>query len=147
MSKNRYIVLHGTAADRIEAIGMCGKALCDAGYVAETFAVKCQEREKEFPTGLPTDYPVAIPHCKDDGIRENAICFLKLDKPVVFYRMDDDQEYVETDMIFNMAIKDPNAHLEALQNLMTFLGNADNLNKCRSLSDTEIVTFFEECIG
>lgn len=147
MSKNKYIVLHDDAVDQIEAIGLCGKALCEAGFVAETFACKCQEREKEFPTGLPMDYPVAIPHCKDEGIRENAICFLKLNKPVIFYRMDDDQEYVKTDMVFNMAIKDPNEHLEALQNLMLFLSDADNLKKCRDLSDPDIIKFFEEKIG
>lgn len=147
MSENKYIILRGHASDRIEAIGMCGKALYDAGYVADTFAKKCQEREREFPTGLPTEYPVAIPHCKDDGITENAICFLKLDTPVCFFRMDDDEEQIETDMIFNMAIKDPNEHLDALQNLMGFFSDEENLIRCRELDDAEIVAFLREKIG
>lgn len=147
MSKNKYLVIHGDAKDKFEAIAMCGNALCKAGYAAETYAGKCQEREKDFPTGLPTDYPVAIPHCKDEGVTENAICFLKLDKPVSFSRMDDDQESIETDMIFNLAIKDPNGHLEALQRMMAFFGEEENLLKCRNLSDQEIIAFFEEMIG
>ena len=147
MSANKYFILRGHADNQMEAIGLCGKKLHEAGVVADTFAAKCQKREKDFPTGLPTEYPVAIPHCKDDGISENAICFLKLDKPVVFYRMDDDEQYIETDMVFNMAIKDPNEHLEALQNLMGFLSDSENLEKCRKLDDAEMIVFFEEKIG
>lgn len=147
MAENNYLILHGHADTQMEAIDMCGKALYEAGFVAETFAGKCLDREKDFPTGLPTEYPVAIPHCKDDGIRENAICFLKLDKPVIFYRMDDDQEYIETDMIFNMAIRDPNEHIDALQHMMEFLDDPDNLKKCQELNDDELVAFLRKMIG
>ena len=79
--------------------------------------------------------------------KENSICFLKLDAPVVFRRMDDDTESIETDMIFNMAIKDPNEHLQALQSLMQFLNNPEALEKCRNLSDDEVIRFLEESIG
>lgn len=147
MSSNKYLVIHGSAKDSTEAIALCGDALYEAGFVAETFAGKCQDRERDFPTGLPTDIPVAIPHCKDEGIVENAVCFLKLDHPVVFYRMDDDAESIETDMIFNMAIKDPNEHLQALQKMMAFLGNAEALEKCNTLSDEEIIEYLRENIG
>lgn len=147
MGRNKYLVIHGNAKSNEEAISMCGNALCEAGLVGKNFADKCKVREKDYPTGMPTEIPVAIPHCKDEGIIENSICFLKLDKPVVFRRMDDDNESVETDMIFNMAIRDPNEHLQALQSLMQFLNDADALKRCRELSDEEVVRYFEERIG
>ena len=147
MGQNKYLVIHGAAKDSDEVISMCGRALYDAGLVKETFGEKCRIRERDYPTGLPTDIPVAIPHCKDEGIKENSICFLKLDAPVVFRRMDDDTENIETDMIFNMAIKDPNEHLQALQSLMQFLNNPEALEKCRNLSDDEVIRFLEESIG
>ncbi|MFQ7422717.1 MAG: PTS sugar transporter subunit IIA [Anaerostipes sp.] len=37
----------------------------------------CIEREKEYPTGLP-GIPVAIPHSKVEGIKDNCVCFLRL---------------------------------------------------------------------
>ena len=88
--KNRYLVIHGLARDRYEAITMCGEALYKEGLVSEQFGTLCVEREKNYPTGLPTEIPTAIPHAKDESITQNSVCFLKLDRPVSFKRMDDD---------------------------------------------------------
>ena len=62
--KNRYLVIHGFARDRYEAITMCGEALYKEGLVSEQFGTLCVEREKNYPTGLPTEIPTAIPHAK-----------------------------------------------------------------------------------
>ena len=138
MAKNHYIVLRGHAENNFEAIRQCAAKLHEGGFVSADFGDKCIKREKEFPTGLPTDIPVAIPHCKDEGTTANSICFLLLDAPVKFYRMDDDESFIETDMVFNLAIREADEHLEVLQRLMLFLQNKDHLNKCRQLSDAEI---------
>lgn len=145
--KNRYLVIHGSAKDRYEAISMCGEALYKEGLVSEQFGTLCVEREKKYPTGLPTEIPTAIPHAKDEGITENSICFLKLDRPVVFKRMDDDTQDVNTDMIFNLAIKNPDEHLKALQNMMMFLNDSDALLKCSTLSGRELIDYLQEKIG
>ena len=145
--KNRYLVIDGAADDCSQAITMCGEALHREGIVGEDFAKLCVEREKKYPTGLPTEIPTAIPHVKSEGILENSICFLKLAKPVTFRRMDDEEETVDTDMIFNLAIKDPNEHLQVLQNMMEFLNDREALEKCRDLSKDEIVAFLEEKLG
>lgn len=147
MVENEYLVIHGEAQNNEEAIMLCGRALYEAGLVKETFAEKCVCREKLYPTGLPTEIPVAIPHCKDDGIKVNSVCFLKLKKPVIFYRMDDDMEKVETDMVFNLAIKNPEEHLQVLKNLMKFFSDKKTLEKCRNSSDEEIIRFFQNNIG
>lgn len=145
--KTKYLVIHGSAKNSEEAIKLCGDTLYKAGIVSKDFGKLCAKREKEFPTGLPTKIPTAIPHVKDERIKQNAICFLKLDKPVLFRRMDDDTEEVETDMIFNLAIKDPNKHLSVLQNMMTFLNDAEVLTKCRNLSNEEIIVYLQEQLG
>lgn len=145
--KNRYLVIHGFAKDRYEAIRMCGEALYKEGLVGEEFGILCVEREKNYPTGLPTEIPTAIPHAKDESITENSICFLKLDQPVSFKRMDDDTRDVNTDMIFNLAIKDANEHLRALQNMMMFLNDSDALLKCKTLSDENLIDYLQEKIG
>lgn len=144
---NKYLIIHGDAKDNEEAIILCGNALYQAGLVSKQFGKLCVEREKEYPTGLPTEIPTAIPHAKDEGITESCICFLKLESPVTFRRMDDDTQDVETDMIFNLAIKDPNEHLKALQNMMEFLNDAEALEKCKVLSDTKLAAYLQEHIG
>lgn len=147
MNNNKYVIVEGKANNWEEAIKICGTALYEAGLVAESFAEKCRIREVEYPTGLPTKIPVAIPHCKDEGIKENSICLLKLEQPVEFFRMDDDQKSVMTDMIFNLAIKDAEGHLEALQKLMLFVNDVDKLKKCRMMQGDALVHYLEEHIG
>lgn len=143
----KYLVIQGTANSSEEAITLCGEALHKAGVVGEDFASACVEREKNFPTGLPTEIPTAIPHAKVEGIKENAICLLKLESTVVFRRLDDDTEQVETDLIFNLAIKDPNEHLQVLQRMMEFLNNKEVLLKCKELSNEETVAYLTEQLG
>lgn len=143
----KYLVIQGTANNNEEAIRLCGEALHKAGIVGEDFAECCVKREKDYPTGLPTEIPTAIPHAKAAGIKENAICLLKLKSPVVFRRLDDDTEQVETDLIFNLAIKDPNEHLQVLQRMMEFLNNKEVLLKCKELSNEQTITYLTEQLG
>ena len=143
----KYLVIQGTANSSEEAITLCGEALHKAGVVGEDFSSACVEREKNFPTGLPTEIPTAIPHAKVEGIKENAICLLKLESPVVFRRLDDDTEQVDTDLIFNLAIKDPNEHLQVLQRMMEFLNNKEVLLECKELSNEETVAYLTEQLG
>ncbi|MGM9539949.1 PTS sugar transporter subunit IIA [Anaerovibrio sp.] len=147
MSTNRYLVLSGHAQNSEEAISICADALHKAGIVGDEFGRKCCVRERSYPTGLPTEIPVAIPHCKDTGIQENAICILRLDKPVTFYRMDDDEEKIETRLVLNLAIKNPNEHLAVLQNLMGFLNNSDEIRRCMELPETELIDYLTAKIG
>ena len=142
--KTRYLVIHGTAKNSEQAIKLCGEALYKAGIVRKDFGDLCAKREKDFPTGLPTEIPTAIPHVKDEGITQNAICLLKLNCPVTFKRLDDDTEEVKTDMIFNLAIKDAEEHLEVLQKMMVFLNNPEVLLKCKNLSNEETVAYLQE---
>lgn len=147
MEPNKYIVITGEANNSDEAIKLCGKALQEEGVVGKQFATLCIEREKEYPTGLPTEIPTAIPHASDETITANCICFLKLKNPVAFKRMDDDSQVVNTDMIFNLAIKDPKEHLKALQNMMIFLNDVDSLKKCRILEGKALIDYLVENIG
>ena len=119
----------------------------DKGSVNQEFTDACIEREKEYPTGLPADIPVAIPHSKANGIQENCICFLRLDQPVRFYRMDDGDEFVDTKLVFNLAIKQADEHLEFLQKLMQFVLNKDIMEKCSSLPMDKIPKLLEEELG
>lgn len=145
--KNRYLVINGHAENAEEAIYLCASALNAAGIVGSEFGAKCCLRERDYPTGLPTAIPVAIPHCKDDGITENAICLLRLDKPVTFYRMDDDEEKIETNLIFNLAVKNPNEHLAVLQSLMTFLNNDAEIENCLDMPESTLIDYLSTKIG
>lgn len=147
MSDTTYLVLHGSAEDSSDAIRLCGDAFIKAGVAGPSFAEGCIRREKEYPTGLPTDIPVAIPHCNDPSVQKNAICVLFLDHPVVFHRMDEYDETVETSIIFNLAVMNPDEHIDVLQRLMAFLGDSETLKKCAAMSDEDLIALLESSLG
>ncbi|MEF2858421.1 PTS sugar transporter subunit IIA [Collinsella aerofaciens] len=117
-----FLAIEGSAETAIEAIELCGSELERQGYVTGAFARDCIEREVSYPTGICTDIPVALPHCKSDAIITSALCYLRLDSPVRFARMDDEEEFVETRHIFNLAIA-PGDHLEFLSKTMQLLAD------------------------
>lgn len=91
-----FVALQGSASTSEEAIRICAEALEDNGCVTKKFADDCLNREKEYPTGICCEKPVALPHCQSDAIIRDALCYLRLDKPVSFYRMDDAEDTVMT---------------------------------------------------
>lgn len=147
MNNNLYLAAEGHANDWEEAIRLCGCEMKKYGSVDQRFIDACVSREKEYPTGLPGGIPVAIPHSKADGILKNTVCFLRLDKPVRFHRMDDDDQFCETRLVFNLAIDDADNHLKFLQKLMRFVSDESTMERCLTASIEEIPNFMKRQIG
>ncbi|MCL2588045.1 MAG: PTS sugar transporter subunit IIA [Oscillospiraceae bacterium] len=142
MSEKKYIgIERDTVKDWTEAIRLCGEVLIEQGYADESFISGCLDRETEYPTGLPSAVPVAIPHCQCEGIKESSICILRLQKPVKFYRMDNSEAYVETKLIFNLAIKGSDAQLHYLQKLMAFVMDEEKMCACERGSMASMLEF------
>ena len=59
---------------------------------------------------------------------------MKLKNPVEFKRMDDSSESIRARLVFNLAIKGHNEHLDYLQNLIAFVMDEEKVKKCLSLS-------------
>ena len=82
-----------------------------------------------------------------DGIKDNCVCFLRLKNPVRFYRMDSDEESIETTAVFNLAIKDGDQHLEFLQALMQAVMNKEVVENCMTKKLDEIPEYLREQLG
>lgn len=136
-TKNGYLAIEGSAATAEEAIRLCGNALSSAGYTLPGFAQGCIEREKEYPTGICSEVPVALPHCMSTDIVTNALCYLRLSEPVEFRRMDDDRVTVRTRHIFNLAI-DRGDHLAFLSRVMGILQDVSVLRSLETMDINEV---------
>lgn len=145
--KNHYLAIEGEAKNWEEAIALCAKKMEESGFVDESFGRACIEREKDYPTGLPSEIPVAIPHCKVDGIKENCVCLLRLKEAIEFKRMDDDVESIQTKMVFNLAIKGGDAHLEFLQLLMQSVMDKEMMGICMEKEIDKIPEYLEKKLG
>jgi len=142
-NSKKYVAIEADAQNWKEAIKFCGEALIANNCIGQGFVTACIEREKSFPTGLPTVIPVAIPHAASDEVNITSVCILKLKNPVEFKRMDDSSESIRARLVFNLAIKGHNEHLDYLQNLIAFVMDEEKVKKCLSLSLGEIPNYLE----
>lgn len=141
--EKKYIAIEADAKDWEEALNLCGNALVDNNCIGQGFTIACIEREKEFPTGLPTTIPVAIPHAASDEVKITSVCVLKLKNPVMFSRMDDSTKTINARLIFNLAIKGSSEHIEFLQKLIEFVMDEEKVKKCLDLSIKDIPAYLK----
>lgn len=150
MSENKlnkkYIALAAEAENWEEALRICGKALIGRKYVGQGFIEACVSREKKFPTGLPTVIPVAIPHAASDEVYKTSVCVLKLIKPVRFNRMDDSKETVQARLIFNLAVREHNEHIDFLKKLIAFVMDEQQIKICLELPVEKIPDYLEAAV-
>ncbi len=121
-----------------EVIRFGADKLCKAGYTKETYGDSVVEREKEFPTGLPTEpFGIAIPHTNSSFVKKSGICCIKLKKPVVFHQMGNGEENIEAHFVILLAISDSSEHLELLSGLMELFTNEELLTQIEEAENEE----------
>lgn len=131
------IAIEGQAATSEEAIRLCAAALEARGIVGPGYAEDCLAREAEYPTGVISEVPVAIPHCRSEAILGNGLCYLRLSSPVDFRRMDDDAEAVGVRSIFNFAVGEGD-HLTVLSRTMQLVANAEAMRRVEAADIADV---------
>lgn len=120
------------AVDEQDAIKELANSLYKQGFVKESYIQAILDREKVFPTGLPTEgVGVAIPHTDSIHVKKGAIALGVLKESVFFHTMGMPDETVKVDIIFMMAIEKPEAQLEILQKLMSIFQQKELLDKIK----------------
>lgn len=114
--------------DSQEIIQALGDKLLTFGYVKESYVPAVIKREGIFPTGLPLgDINVAIPHTDVEHVNNPAIAMATLARPVFFGNMGDPGEMLEVSIVFLLAMKEPHAQVNLLQNLVETFQNPEVL--------------------
>lgn len=148
MQKNLIDLIHkdtitaGLAAESAEqAIRTLAGMLRKQGAVEAGFAEDVLAREEKFPTGLPTQpFAVAIPHADPDHILSSAIAVATLEQPVAFGRMGGSASAtVDARVVFLLAIKETEAQVVLIQQLMQLLQNSALLDNLIEAGDSEQV--------
>ena len=117
-----------TSADVISAVG---ERLEEQGYVKNSYIQAALDREKELPTGLPLggEINAAIPHTDIEHVLKPALGMATLRKPVIFKNMVSPQEDVLVRLVFLLALEQPKAQIEMLQEVASVIQNADLVKK------------------
>ncbi|NMC54244.1 MAG: PTS sugar transporter subunit IIA [Chloroflexi bacterium] len=119
------VVLGLKATTAREVIDNLGGKLMQAGYVRDSFVEAALTRESSLPTGLPLagEINAAIPHTDVEHVVKSGLALATLASPVVFKNMINPEEDVPVSLVFVMALDQPKAQVEMLQEIAGLLQN------------------------
>lgn len=118
------------AEDANELIRIVGAEFEKAGFVKDTYVQAVADREVDFPTGLQlATMAVAMPHTTGSHVNKPAVGIAKLKKPVTFRQMADPSATVEAELIFMMAILNPDKQVKLLQKVMGIFTNDEAMGE------------------
>jgi galactitol PTS system EIIA component len=119
MIDSKYIIKDLDVSNQKELFETIGQALMEDKIVKDGFIEALLKREKEYPTGLPVNPGVAIPHTDGTLVNEDRLVFATLKNPVTFAEMGgSDENTIDIHIVILMAIKDGKKHLETLRQLI-----------------------------
>lgn len=114
------------AEDDQSVLAAIAERLTAAGHVTETFAAAVRDRERQYPTGLPTSVPCAIPHTDPQHVRRSGLAVATLARPVSFGMMGTSgEEHLDVELVIMLVLGDGNSQVGALQHLVARLHNPD----------------------
>jgi|LGOV01.1.fsa_nt_gb PTS system galactitol-specific IIA component len=137
--KKEHINVNFLGKDQREVIEMASCSFIKNGIVKNGFIDAVIKREEKYPTGLPTKIGVALPHTELDYVIKEGISILTLEKPIVFYEMGNPKEKVDVEIIFLLAIINPQNQIHILQKIVSMIQDEKVLNKIKSAKSSETI--------
>lgn len=122
-----------------ELFELVAKRLQVAGYVKNGYLEGIKSREKNFPTGLITEYlNIALPHSDTEYIERPFIYVARTTKPIKVKQMGDNQEMEVRDLFF-LGIKEPSKQVGLLQELMVLFQSEAFVSTLNATTENEEV--------
>ena len=109
------------------------------GFTALTGSGEVLAREREYPTGLPSEGAVtAIPHALSRDVMKTGVAVGVLETPVTFYNISDYEEELQAEVVFLLAnASDSEEHLDTLQELMDCMSRPEMLKAVKNAVSPE----------
>lgn len=140
MFKKELIYLDVKAKNNEELLSKLSDELYKQGYVKESFKQAILDREKNYPTGLPTPgIKVALPHAKSKYVNKSAILVATLQRPVEFKEMGSRIENIDVELVFMLAVKDPSQQVKVLQKLINFFSKESKLISLKESKEVDYI--------
>ena len=135
------VCLQLDAKNSTEVIQCLGGRLKEAGCVKDSFVEAALSRESKLPTGLPLGaaYNAAIPHTDVEHVIKPALAVATLKNPVPFKNMIDPDDDVQVNLVILMALDQPKAQVEMLQEIATVLQDSATIEGLVQASSIEEV--------
>ena len=127
-------------SSNVEVLKFLSSKLYEKGYVKDGYEEAIIDREKEYPTALPSvDIKIAIPHANHTLVNKAAIAIAILKAPVEFSSMEDSDIKLNVQIVIMLALDEPHGHIKMLQNIVKLIQNPEALKaiiKASSIEET-----------
>lgn len=125
-----FIHLNSEAESFEDIIKLAGESFLAKNVVKDTYIDAVIEREKTFPTGLPTKgYNIAIPHTDSEHVNSSSVAVIVTKKPIEVSMMGSPDVKLDCQLFFPLAMGHPKKQLELLKQLMNFFQDEGKLAK------------------
>ena len=138
MIDRRHVVVGLEAANSEEALRKLAAKMVETGQVKPTYPDALVKREGLYPTGLKLKFnSIAMPHTDPQYVNKPGIALAKLATPVEFMHMGGTGETVQAEMLFMMAITDPDAQIENLKKVMSVFMDEEVVRRFTNVADED----------
>jgi len=139
------VLLNTWAENAVDIITKLGNELYKNGYVKESFIDATIAREQKMPTGLPLlgGINAAIPHTDIEHVLKPGLAMATLNNTVDFHNMALPEESVAVRLVFLLALEQPKAQIEMLQEIAAVLQSPETVsNLMKANSFNEVINAF-----
>lgn len=133
-------VVRPPATRAVDVLRLLAKVATAHGYAWDTFEEALLCRELQFPTGLPTPTPVAIPHTDPEHVRKPGLAVALLDPAVPFGEMGRPEANVPVRLVVLLLISESSAQVEILSRLVAVLRHPDLGSALSGIIDPQTLT-------
>ena len=144
--REELVLLNHKAGRAEDVLRAMAKLLYDDGAVKDTYCDAMLEREKEFPTGLPTqEIHVALPHAGVEHVHYSAMAVAVMARPVKFREMGAPDNELDVEIILMLANADPDEQVQTLRKLVELFDEPAALHALKAApTSAEVVRLLKE---
>lgn len=136
------------AADAEQVLRALASRALASGLVGPGFADAVVERERSYPTGLPTTVPVAIPHAEAGHVLHGGFAVATLSRPVAFGVMGTTEDRIDIEIVVMLLIVEAHQQVDVLTRLIEVFQRDDWDAGLRTASDpAELAAAFDALLA
>ena len=121
-----------------EAVKLSCESLAKTGYVSENYYQQIVDCIEKYGPYVVFEHYVAMPHSQEgaEGAEKTAVGFMRVKEDVDFGKDEDGEDKIAR-LFFTLAAKDPNEHLDNMQQLMQIFTNEPLLDALMAANTPE----------
>ncbi|OJF96211.1 PTS sugar transporter subunit IIA [Alkalibacterium sp. 20] len=128
-----------------DILNFLSNKLLEHDYVKPEYPKAIIEREKIYPTGLPSlGVNIAIPHADNELVHKTSIAIGMLKNSAKFCSMENIEKELDVKIVMMLAIKEAHGQIEMLQKVVSIIQNDTLTREITKMTDkNKVLTMLE----